>query len=353
MILTEKKLKSELKEKKTQNVSDGKRITVNRLFKKKKETEIRFLNRFNKHTKQQLFNPDFEMENYNFKFLSMNREDFIKYTSNKNIPLNDLENGFKKVFLHHNLFNLERYYPFSNKFLMYEFSYIVNNKKHNFFIKQYKTGEVYMVHYYPNVWKYYLMSVADFNNFNIYDYLFENHLNDFIVTDYDLMLDKVLNVDCDILYPRHQWGLNTKRKQYDYLKDSIDKYLMSILDSPKYYGFSETEHTVFNKDNRPNYKYALEKVKKYLTDNNITKTEIINDFLNLRNVMSRYSQIRTTSYKKISFDFPNQGVFSNNSDIDYHEFYRYDLECFFDRHSLNNTEVIELKKILKQKQLIL
>ncbi len=325
-----------------------------KLDKKLEETIVRGLNRHNKQIKA--FEYLREINRGHWEHLIDFRKKIITEFSKTNLNFDDL-NFFIDEFLKsennkHSIFvKEEREYQNSVRFIQKNFFLQTYKLRLDLTLRIYRTGEVYFILYRPCTYSFYFTSIEELKNgFSFIDLIKKREKNLFFTSKYEKMCDSIFSNN--YLFPKKEYGTNTESYQKEYIKDCINIYLTRHLRTqnrePMLF---DTTFFNFYSDNKPRKNDVYDLVKQYLENNNITINEIIEDFLSFRNNIFN-EKLRTDSYKKLNKDYPNfYCMFTSLNDEKrkiengFHDKYKFDIDCLFDKLPLNNQEFIEAKSI--------
>lgn len=331
-------------------------------FDKKQKTKSRWQNRFIKQTK--VFNSLLHSNRTNWKFLFELKDKITNEFAKTHLTTEELKKITNQYIENEKTkYNLEvqyieedgkQYTDYSNskRFVQYTFNITTEKLQLECILRLYRTGEVYFISYTPCVWSFFVTSIKELKNgFSIFDYIKDKNKELFINTKYEKMCKKIFeNQD---LFPRHQWGLNTKSNQKEYLEVYINLYLTKELrknkkEKVKLY---HNRFFSFSKDNTPSISLLETHLDNYFSENNLTKNDIILDFLEFRNYMF-HNKLRKDDYKKSTIDFPNlyDNFLSKHTEKEleiissFHNLYKHDIDCLFHKLYLNDEELEQAKE---------
>lgn len=331
-----------------------------KLEKKKRKTILRGKNRFEKQTK--VFNCMLETNRTSWKTLINFNESILNTFSKTNLTYNELKDLFDEVLEKENKKNeisIQQYNIYGNSKRFLESKFFVHTEKTRFDInlRIYTTGEVYFYIYRPCVYRFFVSSIEEFKNgFSLIDFMKSTYKEDFVIkTKFEKLCDYIF--DYSHLFPRHEYGTNTKYHQELFIKDCINLFLTRHLRKTEKEKrlpmlFNDT-YFKFYSDNKPNVSDVESYIKDFLKSNKLTYKDIIEDFLNFRKDIFD-NNLRNDDYKKVEKDYPNfYCMFGELSEEkkqirdNFHDKYKYDLDCVFDKLPLNNEELKEAKKIFE------
>lgn len=328
------------------------KIKEKRFLKKLIETQKRGINRYNKQIK--VFESLRQINRCSWKHLINFKEKIENEFSKTNLTLEYLNETLNNFLENENkIYNIEvedKYYKNSVRFIQKEIDVKTYSTILNVTLRAYRTGEVYFIVYRPYTYNFYFTSIEELKNgFSIIKEIQKMYKDLFFTSKYEKLCEYIFSHE--YLFPEKNYGINTEIFQRRYIKDCIDVFLTKNfrkeIRKPMLFN---TSFFKFN-NNTPNKSEVEILLKNYLEQNNLTIKEIIEDFLDFRNKVFN-EKLRKDDYKKLDLDFPYFYCFltplsDEKKEIQktFHDKYKYDVDCLFDKLPLNNEEVIEAKKL--------